>query len=108
MPISATRRLKVAFLQVLRQLAAVYGIAFQLNRDSETSDFKKAYKRLCLRVHPDKGGRAEHQQQLNDAFKAWETAEKDLNKKAGGRKPQNPNAGAGPEDYADEAAPKVA
>ena len=95
MPISATRRLKVALLQVLRQLAGVYGIVLQLNRDSETSDFKKAYKRVCLRVHPDKGGRAEHQQQLNDAFKAWENSEKEANKK-GGRKRQNPEAGAGP------------
>ena len=95
MAISAVRRLKVALLQVLRHLAGVYGIAFQLNRDSDSSDFKKAYKRLCLRVHPDKGGQAEHQQQLNDAFKAWENAEKDSNKKPG-RKRQNPEAGADP------------
>ena len=74
MPVSATRRLKEALLRVIRNLASIYGIVLQLNRDSDDAVFKSAFRRLSLKVHPDKGGTAAHQQQLNDAFQAWQKA----------------------------------
>ena len=58
MPVSATRRLKEALLRVIRNLASIYGIVLQLNRDSDDAVFKSAFRRLSLKVHPDKGGTA--------------------------------------------------
>ena len=58
MPVSATRRLKEALLRVIRSLASIYGIVLQLNRDCDDAVFKSAFRRLSLKVHPDKGGTA--------------------------------------------------
>lgn len=44
-----------------------YGV-LQVSRKSTQEEIKKAYKRLCLIHHPDKGGDAEKMKELNEAF----------------------------------------
>ena len=78
--------MKVALLQVLRRLAVAYCVALQLNRDDDDAEFKRAYRRLNLKVHPDKGGQREHQQELNDAYQGWDKARAGSKR---GRRPQN-------------------
>jgi DnaJ-class molecular chaperone len=39
----------------------------RVNRDSSEADILKAYKKLCLETHPDKGGDDELQQMVNMA-----------------------------------------
>ena len=47
---------KRALVRVLKDLAATYSVALALNRDASDEDVRKAYKKVLLRAHPDKGG----------------------------------------------------
>ena len=47
---------KRALVKVLLTLASKYGVALQVNRDSEDKVVLSAYKRVALKAHPDKGG----------------------------------------------------
>lgn len=44
-----------------------YGV-LQVSRKSTQEEIKKAYKRLCLIHHPDRGGDPEKMKDLNEAF----------------------------------------
>ena len=68
---SAFTVLKRALVKVLQSLILTYGLQLQITRDSSDECLKRAYKRLSLKVHPDKGGSSADQQQLNDAYGAW-------------------------------------
>ena len=57
----------------MRIFALTYGVAFTCNRDSTDQAVMKNFRKLAFRVHPDRGGSNEHQQQLNDARAAWDT-----------------------------------
>jgi hypothetical protein len=74
MPSSAAGLAKRALVVLLAALAAVYGFAKTVNRDSPDKDVVSAVRRACLKTHPDKGGTVEHQQQLNAAKAAWDDA----------------------------------
>ena len=54
--VSAKQAAKRALVKVLFQLAGQYDLQLKLNRDSSESDVLKAFRRLVLKVHPDKGG----------------------------------------------------
>ena len=43
-----------AFVKVLLAIAAAYIVIMQVNRDSEDKKLLKAFRRVALKVHPDK------------------------------------------------------
>ena len=58
---------------VLRTLATRYGITFPaVNVNTATDDdLKRLYKKLVVKVHPDKGGNAEDFRKLKEAYDRW-------------------------------------
>ena len=78
-PVQAAKR---AFVRVLLALAVVYNVRLLITRDSSDTDVVKAYKKLSLKAHPDKGGKVEDQQALQEAKQAWEKAASDAVKAA--------------------------
>ena len=79
---------KRELVKVLRALAAKYKVTLSLTRESSNQDVDKAFRRVSLKVHPDKGGSLADFQKLSATNDAW----KDLLKSASapGRPPQNP------------------
>ena len=67
---SATR----AFVSVLLLLARSCELALAINRNSSEPELLKAYRKLLLKVHPDKGGKESDQRRLQEAKERWETA----------------------------------
>ena len=65
---------KTAFVKLLLQLAATYGVVLALTRDSPAAAATAAFRKVLLKVHPDKGGSGEHQKALNSARESWEQA----------------------------------
>ena len=65
---------KRAFIKVLLQLAVTYAVKLSLSRDSPDDAVNAAYRKVSLKVHPDKGGTDDQQTALNAAREAWETA----------------------------------
>ena len=47
---------KREFIKVLRAMAAKYRVSFSLTRHSSNNDATKAFKRVSLKAHPEKGG----------------------------------------------------
>ena len=72
-----------AFVAVLLSLARAYQLAVDVNRDSSREQLLKAYKKVLLKVHPDKGGRKEDAQKLQTAREKWNAAQKSSAPKAG-------------------------
>ena len=68
---------KRAFVSVLLALAAAYNIAVNVTRDSADEDLLKAYRRVALKAHPDKGGQKKQFQQLQEVREKWEEARKE-------------------------------
>ena len=66
---SATR----AFVSVLLLLARSYELVLAINRNSSERELLKAYRKLLLKVHPDKGGKESDQRSLQEAKERWET-----------------------------------
>ena len=62
MAASGPQRAKGALVKVLLTLAALYSVRLDVARDSADDTVTKAYKRVALKVHPDKGGLLEHAQ----------------------------------------------
>ena len=60
-PVQAAKR---ALVSVICTLARVYGVQVACRRDSPDEVVLKDFRRLVLKTHPDRGGVAEHQQQL--------------------------------------------
>ena len=65
-----------AFVRTLLALAAQYSVTVAVNRDSSAAVLLSAYRRLLKKVHPDKGGRTEDQQNLQTMKEDWERARK--------------------------------
>ena len=63
-----------AFVTVLLALAAAYGVSVTVTRESPDAALLRAYRRLLLRVHPDKGGTGDDQRTLQGARETWEKA----------------------------------
>jgi hypothetical protein len=75
MPASIGQVAKRAFVKVLLELAALYGIAAVVNRDSPAKLLESAFKRVSLKAHPDKGGKRAHFQKLQAARENWQKAQ---------------------------------
>ncbi len=48
---------KRAFVSVILALAHAYKLVANINRDSDDASILKMYRRVLLKVHPDKGGK---------------------------------------------------
>jgi curved DNA-binding protein CbpA len=86
MPDESARTSKRALITVMLALAAAYGILLACVRDSPDDEVLRAYRKLLLRVHPDKGGTTADQQRLQGAKEAWDAARR--------RRPGRPKAKA--------------
>ena len=61
MAASAALLAKRALLIVMRAIASAYDITLNCNRDSKDKVIPTDFRKLALRVHPDRGGLARHQ-----------------------------------------------
>ena len=52
---SAIDLAKRAFIKVLLHLAVTYAVKLSLSRDSPADAVSAAYRKVSLKVHPDKG-----------------------------------------------------
>ena len=76
MPVSALASAARAFASVLLALARAYGLQVGANRESKPEDLLRAYRRLLLKTHPDKGGKKADLQKLQAAKEKWDKARK--------------------------------
>ena len=83
MPASRLGLVTRAFVSVLLLLARNHELVLSVTRDSSPAELLKAYKRLLLKVHPDKGGRKADAQKLNTAKENWDKARKTCPQQAG-------------------------
>ena len=74
MPVSPLQAAKRALVTLLLAVAAAYNVAIAITRESEDEAVKKAFRRVILKAHPDKGGAASDFRRLNDAREAWTAA----------------------------------
>ena len=89
--VSALETAKRAFVKLLLQLAITYGVALTLTRDSPAAALTTAFRKVAVKVHPDKGGTEDHQKSLNNAREKWEQAVADAPGK--GKKRKTADAG---------------
>jgi len=76
MPLSTLGAATRAFVSVLLVLSRSYLLALEVNRDSTQEHLVKAYRKVLLKVHPDKGGKKEDAQRLQEAKETWDKARK--------------------------------
>ena len=67
MVLSAVQIAKRAFVKILLAFATQCQVSVNVSRDSADKDILAAYRRVVKKVHPDKGGKKEDQQKLQDA-----------------------------------------
>ena len=72
-----------AFVALLLALSRRYELVLEVNRDSSPELLVKAYKKVLLKAHPDKGGSKEATQKLLNAKADWESARKASTGEAG-------------------------
>lgn len=89
MPSSKVAVATRAFVAVLLLLARRYKLVLEANRDSSVEQLTKAYRRVVLKAHPDKGGRKVDAQTLQAAKETWDKARKGSEAKGG-----RPSAGS--------------
>ena len=77
---NALQLAKRALVILLKSLAVVYGCDLQLQREAPDDAVLRAYRRVSLAAHPDRGGNLQHQQQLNVAKEAWDKLRKQKGK----------------------------
>jgi hypothetical protein len=72
---SPAARFKRALVTLLLELARVYGLTLNLNRDSQDDAVKAGFRKVMLRAHPDKAGGSEAStKRLNAAWEDWTKA----------------------------------
>lgn len=76
MPVSVVQAAKRLLVTLLLIFARQYQVKLAISRDSCDKDVVKAFRKVCLKAHPDKGGRDGDAQKLNDAREVWENAKK--------------------------------
>ena len=77
MPCSPLALAKRALVKVLLALASTYSVAVKVNRDSADKEVLSAFRRVALKVHPDKGGSKEDFQRLQAAKENWDNVKKE-------------------------------
>ena len=65
---------KRALVRLLIALAAKYGVQVTVPRDSADKEVFKPWRKVSLKVHPDKGGDATDFAQLSAANDNWQSA----------------------------------
>lgn len=65
---------KRALVVLLRNLATLYAVNFPCSRESSDEEVLRTFRKVALKVHPDRGGNVRHQQQMNDARRVWDAA----------------------------------
>ena len=83
-----------AFVTLLLFLANRYHLVLHINRDSAPDELAKAFRKVMVKAHPDKGGSKEDAQRLTAARDAWNDARKSSG--SGGRRPESLAVGGGP------------
>ena len=74
---SALDILKRALVSVLLEAARVYDLSLNLKRESPDQVLSTSYRKVMLRVHPDKPGGSESlAKRIIDAHSAWQEASK--------------------------------
>ena len=86
MPSSLLTQATRAFVKVLLTLAQVYELALTVNRDSSEKDLLKAYRRVALKAHPDKGGSNKDFKTLQAAREKWEALRTTKTERPAGRR----------------------
>ena len=72
---SPSSRFKRALVTLLLELARVYGLTLNLNRESQDDAVKAGFRKVMLRAHPDKAGGSEAStKRLNAAWEDWTKA----------------------------------
>lgn len=72
MPTSKLGAATRAFVSVLVAMSRRYSLALEVNRESSPEQLLKAYRKLLLKVHPDKGGKKEDAQSLQAVKETWD------------------------------------
>ena len=75
--VNAVGLAKRALVMLLKEMAALYSLTVGVTRDSPDPAVRTAYRNVSVKTHPDHGGDADHQRQLNAAYSTWETAAKE-------------------------------
>ena len=74
---SPAQACKRALVTILLELARAYGLTLALNRDSPDAVVTSSYRRIMLKVHPDKpNGSQAGARRVNDAYDKWNKANK--------------------------------
>ena len=97
MPAGGPQQAKRAFVKVLLTLAALYSVQVPVTRDSADDEILRAFRKVALKVHPDKGGLLEHAQTLNDAKDTWDKARADKRKAGRPKAKAQPDRPRGPD-----------
>ena len=71
--VNAVDLAKRALVKLLKELAVLYSLTVGVARDSPDPAVRTAYRKVSVKTHPDRGGDADHQQQLNAAYSKWES-----------------------------------
>ena len=69
---SPTDVAKRELVKLLKSLAVKYGVQLEVTRDSSDKEVVKAWRKVSLKTHPDKGGTAEDSARLNAANGVWQ------------------------------------
>ena len=63
---------KRGLVKLLRSLAEKHGVQLVLTRDSTNKQVQQAFRKIALKVHPDKGGEQAAFQELSNMNDAWQ------------------------------------
>ena len=74
MPVSPAQRAKRALVQLLHALALLYRLSLALTCDAADAAVLRAFRKVALKAHPDKGGSTQHTTELLAAKKDWDAA----------------------------------
>ena len=64
MPVSPAQRAKRALVQLLHSLALLYRLSLALTSDAADAAVLRAFRKVALKAHPDKGGSTQHTTEL--------------------------------------------
>ncbi len=81
----ARQAAKRALVGVLLALAAAYQIILTVSRESSDKDVVYAFRRMALKVHPDKGGSTGDMQRLAEAKENFDKAKQNFDNACGGK-----------------------
>ena len=76
---------KRALVGLLHRVALLYAVTLGVKRDSPDAEVKRAFRKVCKKSHPDRGGNKAHQQELTTPYAAWENAQRAAEEKAASR-----------------------